>query len=88
MELNGDDKMTLSLSSSETVIHYEPTPSGVCLGKDTAVLELEAYLKNPPDEPVIYSTMLACFSGNVDCKRCKAYLKANKERRKRMLKQR
>lgn len=76
--------MSLALSSTETEIHYESTPEGVCPGKDNAVAELAAYVANPPNEPSTYSTMLACYAGNVDCSRCKAYLKANKERRKRM----
>lgn len=74
----------MQLSSTETVIHYEPVPPGVCSGKDTAALELAEYLENKPNEPSTYSTMLACYAGNVNCPRCKAYLKANKKRRKLM----
>ena len=74
----------MHLSGSSLLIHYEPIPPGVCTGKDTAALELMQYIEHPPNEPSTYSTMLACYAGNVDCPRCKAYLKANKERRKLM----
>jgi hypothetical protein len=66
------------------VIHYEPAPAGVCPGKDRADTELAAYLDNELTQPSTYRTMLATWAGNVTCLRCKAYLKANKERRKRM----
>lgn len=80
-----DGEMSLTLSSTEIVIHYEQTPPGVCPGKDRADAQLEAFLADTlRTEPASYSTMLACYAGNVDCSRCKAYLKANKERRKRM----
>ena len=74
--------MSLSLSSTETVIHYERTPVGVCPGKDKADAELAAHLAAEYDRPASYRTMLACYFGNVTCERCKSYLKANKERRK------
>ena len=77
--------MTLALSSSETVIHYEPLPYGVCVGKDRAAAELQAYRLNPPDACSTYRTMLACWHGNVTCDKCKAYLKANKAQRNRMM---
>jgi hypothetical protein len=76
--------MSLALSSTETEIHYESTPTGVCPGKDNADRELAAYLANPPDQPSAYSTQLATWALNVTCECCKAYLKENKERRKRM----
>jgi hypothetical protein len=76
--------MSLALSSTEIEIHYESTPEGVCPGKDRAAAELAAYLDNRPDQPATYKTMLATWAMNVTCERCKAYLKANKERRKTM----
>ena len=80
-----DGEMSLALSSTETKIHYESTPEGVCPGKDRADAELKAYLADTlRTEPASYSTMLACYAGNVQCKRCKAYLKENKQRRKLM----
>jgi len=76
--------MSIHLSSSETVIHLNRVPAGVCFGKDHAAAEVEEFIRTPHDKPASFSTALADFSGNVTCERCLSWLRSNKSRRKQM----
>jgi len=70
--------MSIHVVSSEKVTHLNRIPAGVCFGKDRAVAEAS---RNEPGSTYL---TLTSFSGNVDCLRCKSYIKASRARRERM----
>jgi len=67
--------------SSKEIIHLERVPYGVCTRKDTG----EDVVTTTQNQTMIIDSATALYSGNVTCKRCKQWLKANKEDRKKMI---
>lgn len=67
----------------DQIIHYVNVPKGVCSRKDTKEDDIvETYNGN---ELKVTFFALANYTGNVTCKRCKQWMKANQNRRAAMI---
>jgi hypothetical protein len=65
----------------DEIIHYVNVPEGVCSRKDSG----EDTRVEKQGQTTITFSALATFTGNVTCKRCKQWMKANRNRRAAMI---